>query len=49
LVGTKDADDVNYFEYTILNGDKQTYHNSWVTDIPITSKNIADLVKGRAR
>jgi hypothetical protein len=50
LNGTKDADDVNYFEYTILNGDKQTYHNSWVTDIPITSKNIVDLVKGgRAR
>lgn len=50
LNGTKDADNVSYFEYTIFKGDKATYHNSWVTDIPITRGNIVDLVKGgRAR
>ena len=50
LNGTKDADNVNYFEYTMFKGNKATYHNSWVTDIPITGDNIVDLVKGgRAR
>lgn len=50
LNGTKDADNVNYFEYTMFKGDKATYHNSWVTDIPITRDNILELVKGgRAR
>ena len=50
LNGTKDADNVNYFEYTIRKGDKASYHNSWVTDITITDDNIIELVKGgRAR
>ena len=50
LNGTKDADNVNYFEYTLFKGSKATRHNSWVTDIPITGDNIVDLVKGgRAR
>ncbi len=50
LNGTKDADNVNYFEYTMFKGNKSTYHNSWVTDIPITQDNIIELVKGgRAR
>jgi hypothetical protein len=50
LNGTKDADNVNYFEYTMFKADKATYHNSWVTDIPITKDNIVGLVKGgRAR
>jgi hypothetical protein len=50
LNGSKDADNVNYFEYSILKGDKVTYHNSWVTDITITKNNIIQLVKGgRAR
>ena len=50
LNGTKDADNVNYFEYTIFKGDKVNYHNSWVTDITITKDNIVQLVKGgRAR
>jgi len=50
LNGTKDADNVNYFEYTKFKGDKATYRNSWVTDIPISRDNIVDLVKGgRAR
>lgn len=48
--GTKDADNVNYFEYTMFKGNKATYHNGWVTDIPITRDNIIELVKGgRAR
>lgn len=50
LNGTKDADNINYFEYTLFKGDKPTYHNSWVTDIPLTKDNIPDMVKaGRAR
>jgi len=50
LNGTKDADNVNYFEYTIFKGNKVNYHNSWVTDITITKDNIIQLVKGgRAR
>jgi hypothetical protein len=50
LNGTKDADNVNYFEYSIFKGAKRTYHNSWVTDISISRDNIIQLVKGgRAR
>ncbi|RKY52045.1 MAG: hypothetical protein DRP93_08830 [Candidatus Neomarinimicrobiota bacterium] len=50
LNGSKDADNVNYFEYTIFKGDKVNYHNSWVTDITISRDNIIQLVKGgRAR
>ena len=50
LNGSKDADNVNYFEYTIFKGDKVNYHNSWVTDITISKDNIIQLVKGgRAR
>ena len=50
LNGTKDADDVNFFEYTLINNNKVTYHNTWVTDIEVTEANVVDLVKGgRAR
>jgi len=50
LNGSKDADNVNYFEYTIFKGDKRNYHSSWVTDIVISKDNIIQLVKGgRAR
>lgn len=50
LNGSKDADNVNYFEYSIFKDDKISYHNSWVTDITITKGNIVELVKGgRAR
>ena len=50
LNGTKDADNVNFFEFTIINKGKVTYRNSWVTDIPIDEKNIQELVRcGRAR
>lgn len=50
LNGTRDADHINFFEYWLTVGQKATYHNSWVTDQPITRENIVELVKaGRAR
>ena len=51
LNGTRDADDVNFFQFQIVSKDnKITYKNSWVTDIHIDRNNIVDLVKGgRAR
>ena len=50
LNGTKDADTVNFLQYSLFVGAKRTYHNSWVTDIEITKDNVIDLVKaGRAR
>lgn len=50
LNGTIDADNVNYFQYTLTVDGKVNYHNSWVTDIPVTRNNVSDLVKaGRAR
>ena len=51
LNGTKDADDVNFFQFQIISKDnKITYKNSWVTDIAGDRNNIVILVKGgRAR
>jgi hypothetical protein len=50
LNGSKDADQVNFFDYRIINGEKTTYRNSWVTDITIDENNVVTLVKGgRAR
>ena len=51
LNGTKDADDVNFFQFQIISKDnKITYKNSWVTDIAVDRNNIVILVKGgRAR
>jgi hypothetical protein len=51
LNGSETADDVNFFQFKIINkAGKVTYKNSWVTDIPINRSNITDLVKGgRAR
>ena len=50
LNGTKDADNVNFFQYELIPKDKVTYRNSWVTDIPVDEHNVLDLVKGgRAR
>jgi len=51
LNGTQDADEVNFFQFKIINkAGKITFKNSWVTDILIDKKNIKDLVKGgRAR
>lgn len=41
---------VNYFEYWIRENGKITYHNSWVTDLPVDGNNIKELVKiGRCR
>jgi hypothetical protein len=50
LNGSKNADDVNFFQYELVNKGKVTYKNSWVTDITIDEHNVVDLVKGgRAR
>lgn len=41
---------VNYFEYWLQDKGKTTYHNSWVTNLPVDCTNIAELVKiGRCR
>jgi hypothetical protein len=50
LNGSKDADNVNFFQYELTPKGKVTYRNSWVTDILVDEHNIVDLVKGgRAR
>jgi len=50
LNGSKDADNVNFFEYELIPKAKVTFRNSWVTDIPVDRNNVVDLVKGgRAR
>ncbi|MDP2644391.1 MAG: hypothetical protein Q8P24_05590 [Desulfobacterales bacterium] len=50
LNGAKNASQVNFFQYRIVDGEKVTYRNSWVTDIAIDQNNIVMLVKaGRAR
>jgi len=50
LNGSKDADEVNFFEYSLINNNKVTFHNTWVTDIKVTDANVVNLVKGgRAR
>jgi len=46
LNGNADTLWVNYFEYWIIDKGKTTYHNSWVTDIPIVEQNVTELVKG---
>jgi hypothetical protein len=41
---------VNYFEYWIMEDEKITYHNSWVTDLSVDEGNVKELVKvGRCR
>jgi len=41
---------VNYIEYWMEKGGETTYHNSWVSDLPINEKNVKELVKiGRCR
>lgn len=50
LNGSRDADQVNFFEYWLSVDQKVNYHNSWVSDQTINSQNIVELVKaGRAR
>jgi hypothetical protein len=46
LNGNKDTLWVNYFEYWIIDKEKVTYHNSWVTDININKGNVRELVRG---
>ena len=50
LNGTKNAEQVNFFQYWIIDGEKTTYHNSWVTDLAVDRNNVIMLVRGgRAR
>jgi len=50
LNGSRDADQVNFFEYWLSVDQKVTYHNSWVTDQKVSKQNVVELVKaGRAR
>lgn len=45
LNGTRDADQVNFYEYWLTVDQKVTYHNSWVTDQIVSRQNIVELVK----
>jgi hypothetical protein len=50
LNGSRDADQVNFFEYWLYADQKVTYHNSWVTDLDVSKSNVVELVRvGRAR
>lgn len=46
LNGSKETVMTNYFEYWLIDKEKVGYHNSWVTDIPISKENITELVRG---
>lgn len=46
LNGNKETILTNYFEYWLIDKNKVTYHNSWVTDIQISRDNVKDLVRG---
>lgn len=46
LNGNKKTVMTNYFEYWLIDKGKVGYHNSWVTDITVTKKNITELVRG---
>jgi hypothetical protein len=49
LRGTADAVSVNWFSIEVFSG-KRTYHNSVVTDLPVTAGSVAELAAcGRAR
>ena len=50
LNDTRNADQVNFFEYWLKVDQKVTCHNSWVTDQKVTRQNVSKLVKaGRTR
>lgn len=50
LNGNQDTCLVNYFEYQLVLNGKITYHNSWVTDMPVDKDNVSHFVRGgRAR
>ena len=46
LNGNKETVMTNYFEYWLIDKEKVTYHNSWVTDIRICEENVRELVRG---
>jgi hypothetical protein len=46
LNGTPNADQVNFLEYWIIDREKATFHNSWVTDISVDADNVVILAKG---
>jgi len=46
LNGNEETVMTNYFEYWLIDKEKVTYHNSWVTDIPISRDNVRELVRG---
>lgn len=50
LNDSRNADQINFFEYWLHQGQEVTYHNSWVTDIAVDKNNVVELVQaGRAR
>ena len=50
LNGSRNADELNLFEYWLTVDQKLTYHNSWVTDLTLSENNVCELVHGgRAR
>jgi hypothetical protein len=50
LNGSRNADQVNFFEYWLNVDQKVTYHNSWVTDMNVDKSNVVELVQaGRSR
>jgi hypothetical protein len=50
LNGSRNADQVNFFEYWLRVNQKITYHNSWVTDLDVSKSNVVEWVRaGRAR
>ncbi len=50
LNGSQRAANVNFFEYTIMAGQKKNFHCTWITDIQVDQANVVMLVKGaRAR
>ncbi|MDA3898425.1 MAG: hypothetical protein PF482_19990 [Desulfobacteraceae bacterium] len=46
LNGSKQADNVNFFEYTAIVDGKVSFYGSWVTDIPVDQVNVQMRVKG---
>jgi hypothetical protein len=50
LNGNDDTPSVNWLSYELHDKDKRTYHNAWVTDLPLDEKNVEELVRiGRSR
>jgi hypothetical protein len=45
--GTADAVTVNWFSIEVFSPGKRTYHNSFVTDLPVTADSVAELAACR--